>query len=149
MTARSRLFVLLAAVVAMLAIDSVPAAAQEARGGSAPARGGAIPRRPDGKPDLTGRWNGSAGQIAYANILEEHTGGFGINAGKSEERLRPGSTEMNRRTFMSSVSAAAGGAAACALAPGFPAILSAQSAGPGPLVETTSGRVRGSVDSGT
>jgi len=83
MTTRSRLFVLLAAVVAMLAIDSVPAAAQEARGGSAPARGGAIPRRPDGKPDLTGRWNGSAGQIAHTNILEEHAGGFGINAGKS------------------------------------------------------------------
>jgi para-nitrobenzyl esterase len=55
---------------------------------------------------------------------------------------------MNRRTFVSNVSAAAGGAAAYALAPGFPAILSAQSAGPGPVVETTSGRVRGSVDSG-
>jgi hypothetical protein len=55
---------------------------------------------------------------------------------------------MKRRTFMAHVSAAAGGAAAYALTPGFPAILSAQSTGPGPVVETTSGRVRGSVDSG-
>ena len=45
---------------------------------------------------------------------------------------------MKRRTFMANVSAAAGGAAAYALTPGFPAILSAQSAGPGPVVETTS-----------
>jgi hypothetical protein len=83
MTTRNRVFVLLAAVVAMLAIDALPAAAQEARGEAPRSRAGAIPRRPDGKPDLTGRWNGSAGQIAHTNILEEHAGGFGINAGKS------------------------------------------------------------------
>ncbi len=59
------------------------AAAQQGRDGNAPTRAGAIPRRPDGKPDMTGRWNGSAGQIAHTNILEEHAGGFGINAGKS------------------------------------------------------------------
>jgi hypothetical protein len=82
-TTRSRVFVLLAAVVAMLAIEALPAAAQESRGGAPPSRAGAIPRRPDGKPDFTGRWNGSAGQIAHTNILEEHAGGFGINAGKS------------------------------------------------------------------
>ena len=55
---------------------------------------------------------------------------------------------MNRRTFMSNVSAAAGGAAAYALTPGFPAVLSAQGAAGGPVVETTAGRVRGRVDSG-
>jgi hypothetical protein len=71
------------AAVALIIVDSIPAAGQEARGGNTPAPGSAIPRRPDGKPDMTGRWNGSAGQIAHTNILEEHTGGFGINAGKS------------------------------------------------------------------
>jgi hypothetical protein len=76
MTPRRRVFVLLAAFVAMLVIDAPSTAAQEARAG-------AIPRRPDGKPDFSGRWNGSAGQIAHTNILEEHAGGFGINAGKS------------------------------------------------------------------
>ena len=78
----TRFFILIAAVAAVLLIDPVWATAQEARGGGA-ARGGSIPRRPDGKPDMTGRWNGSAGQIAHTNILEEHVGGFGINAGKS------------------------------------------------------------------
>jgi hypothetical protein len=74
----------LVSVLFLLAVSAaVPAAAQEARGGTTPGRPGAIPRRPDGKPDMTGRWNGSAGQIAHTNILEEHTGGFGINAGKS------------------------------------------------------------------
>jgi len=73
---------LFAVSAAILNLDSVRAAAQEARGNT-PVRAGAIPRRPDGKPDMTGRWNGSAGQIAHTNILEEHAGGFGINAGKS------------------------------------------------------------------
>src|SRR5687767_5095017 len=74
----------LVSVLFLLAVSTAaPAPAQEPRCGSAPARAGAVPRRPDGKPDMTGRWNGSAGQIAHTNILEEHTGGFGINAGKS------------------------------------------------------------------
>ena len=73
---------LFAVSAAILNLASARAAAQEARGNT-PARVGAIPRRPDGKPDMTGRWNGSAGQIAHTNILEEHAGGFGINAGKS------------------------------------------------------------------
>jgi hypothetical protein len=71
--------------------------AQEARGGGAAAvanggqgRGGAaavaapagpIPRRADGKPDLTGNWNGSGGVLHNTVILEEHPGGFGIQAG--------------------------------------------------------------------
>jgi hypothetical protein len=63
------------AAAAVLGFMVVTAASAEAQG--------AIPRRPDGKPDMTGRWNGSAGQIAHTNILEEHPGGFGINAGKS------------------------------------------------------------------
>ena len=83
MTTRRRVFVLLAAVVAMLAIEALPAAAQEGHADPPPTRAGAIPRRPDGKPDFTGRWNESAGQIAHTNVLEEHAGGFGINAGKS------------------------------------------------------------------
>ena len=78
-----RFLILVAALAAVLNFDFAPVAAQEARGGNTPARAGAIPRRPDGKPDMTGRWNGSAGQIAHTNILEEHAGGFGINAGKS------------------------------------------------------------------
>ena len=74
--------VLMAAAAAVLALD-VPMAAQSGRGSDAAPRAGSIPRRPDGKPDLTGRWNGSAGPIAHTNILEEHAGGLGINAGKS------------------------------------------------------------------
>jgi hypothetical protein len=46
-------------------------------------KAGPVPRTADGKPDMTGRWNGSAGPIAHTNILEEHPGGFGINAGQS------------------------------------------------------------------
>ena len=79
----TRALVLVAGLAAVLNGDSSRLAAQEARGGNTPALAGAIPRRPDGKPDMTGRWNGSAGQIAHTNILEEHAGGFGINAGKS------------------------------------------------------------------
>jgi hypothetical protein len=49
---------------------------------------GPIPRRPDGKPDLTGRWTGMPanvppGMLPNSVILEAHSGGFGITAGRS------------------------------------------------------------------
>ena len=43
----------------------------------------AIPRRPDGKPDLTGTWNGGGGVLHNVVFLEEHPGSFGVDAGKS------------------------------------------------------------------
>jgi len=80
----------------MLVVSSLPASAQAARGGGAGAaaggggRGGAaaapagpIPRRADGKPDLTGNWNPTLGSLTNSVILEDHAGGFGIQAGKS------------------------------------------------------------------
>jgi hypothetical protein len=48
-----------------------------------PAPTGPIPRRPDGKPDMTGNWDGSEGVLHNTVILEEHPGGFGVQAGKS------------------------------------------------------------------
>ena len=98
MHARARVLVLAAASIAMLAVTSKPAFAQEGRAGGAPAapaaqggrRGGAplppagpVPRRPDGKPDLTGNWMGSVGTLQHTVILEEHPGGFGITSGKT------------------------------------------------------------------
>jgi hypothetical protein len=85
MSTRGRL-ISIAALLVMLVVTSVPASGQGGRGGrgariSAPA--GPVPRRPDGKPDLTGRWNGSGGVLHNTVILEEHPGGFGIQAGKS------------------------------------------------------------------
>ena len=62
---------------------SVVAYGQGAVGGGSSSTAASVPRTPDGKPDLTGRWNGEAGQITHTNILEEHGGGFGIRAGKS------------------------------------------------------------------
>ena len=65
------------------------AAVEGGRGGGGRGRGGAvapagpIPRRADGKPDLTGRWDGSGGVLHNTVILEEHPGGFGIQAGNS------------------------------------------------------------------
>jgi hypothetical protein len=44
---------------------------------------GPIPRRADGKPDLTGRWDGGGGVLHNTVILEDHPGGFGIQAGGS------------------------------------------------------------------
>jgi hypothetical protein len=83
MTTRRRFLVPMIVGLAVLVINSVPAVGQGGRGSGSPSRAGRVPRTPDGKPDLTGRWNGSAGPIAHTNIIEEHTGGFGINAGKS------------------------------------------------------------------
>ena len=48
-----------------------------------PSPTGPVPRRPDGKPDLTGYWDGSEGVLHNTVILEEHVGGFGVQAGKS------------------------------------------------------------------
>ena len=48
-----------------------------------PAPTGPVPRRPDGKPDLTGYWDGSEGVLHNTVILEDHPGGFGVQAGKS------------------------------------------------------------------
>ena len=98
MTTQTRL--LLSIVVATLVVTAIePASAQGGRGGGAGAgaaaqggRGardagippaGPIPRRPDGKPNLTGRWDGSGGVLHNTVILEDHPGGFGIQAGHS------------------------------------------------------------------
>ena len=60
-------------------VRAAPAAIAAGRKGVPPA--GPIPRRADGKPDLTGRWNGSGGVLHNTVILEDHPGGFGIQAG--------------------------------------------------------------------
>lgn len=87
----------IAALLILLVIMAAPTSGQTRRGGGAAAvqegragRGGGattpagpIPRRRDGKPDLTGRWDGSGGALTNTVILEEHPGGFGITAGKS------------------------------------------------------------------
>ena len=95
MSTRGRFLLLIAALLVMLVVTSVPASGQEGRGGGAAAaqggRGGReastpagpIPRRPDGKPDLTGNWNGSPGGVTHTVILEDHPGGFGIQGGQS------------------------------------------------------------------
>jgi hypothetical protein len=50
---------------------------------AAAAPAGPVPRRPDGRPDLTGTWNGGGGQLHNVMSLEEHPGSFGVTAGKS------------------------------------------------------------------
>jgi hypothetical protein len=76
----------IAAAVLMLVLVSSPAWAQ-AEGGiranPVPSPAGPIPRTPDGKPDLTGVWNGGGGALTHTVILEEHPGGFGITGGKT------------------------------------------------------------------
>ena len=94
-------FFLSLAAIAAISVTSVsaqrPVAAQEdgIGGGGGPAAQanrkpyvppsptGPVPRRPDGKPDLTGYWDGSEGVLHNTVILEEHPGGFGVQAGKS------------------------------------------------------------------
>jgi hypothetical protein len=97
MSARPRFLFSITALLVVLVVTSVPASGQGGRGagagavqegrggrtGGASAPAGPIPRRPDGKPDLTGRWDGSGGALSNTVILEEHPGGFGITAGKS------------------------------------------------------------------
>ena len=75
-----------AAVVGVLLLGSVPAAGQadrEVASSADPAQPPAAPapRTADGKPDLRGHW--IAPPLRNSNILEEHAGGFGIQAGKS------------------------------------------------------------------
>src|SRR5712691_443059 len=70
------------AVLGMLVVTSVPASSQEGRGGgAAKAPASPIPRRADGKPDLTGNWNGAPGGVTHTVILEDHPAGFGVTAG--------------------------------------------------------------------
>ncbi len=97
MSTRSRFLLSIAALAAATVMTSMPATAQEdlsgAAGGAAQAPGrrlpgppaptGPIPRRADGKPDLTGNWDGSGGVLHNTVILEDHPGGFGIQAGKT------------------------------------------------------------------
>jgi hypothetical protein len=73
MITRGRFLLSMAGVLALFVVAAMPAAGQEGqgqgargggaarqegRGGGGPSPAGPIPRRPDGKPDLTGRWNG-------------------------------------------------------------------------------------------
>lgn len=94
MTTGGRFLLAIMAILVMVVVTSVPAsgqggrgggaaAGQGGRGGGAPSPAGPVPRRPDGKPDLTGSWNGSGGALTHTNVIEEHPGGFGIQAGKS------------------------------------------------------------------
>jgi hypothetical protein len=66
-----------------LAAGGGPAAQANRREYVPPAPTGPVPRRADGKPDLTGYWDGSEGVLHNTVILEEHPGGFGVQAGKS------------------------------------------------------------------
>lgn len=95
MTTTGRSLLAIAALVVMVVVTSEPASGQGGRGGGGggvgqggrgggpPAPAGPVPRRADGKPDLTGSWNGSGGALTHTAIIEEHPGGFGILAGKS------------------------------------------------------------------
>ena len=98
MSTTSRFFLSIAALFVMISMTSVSVSAQDdavgGGGGPAaqapgrrlpppPAPTGPVPRRPDGKPDLTGNWDGSAGVLHNSVILEDHPGGFGIQAGKT------------------------------------------------------------------
>ena len=70
------------ALLGILVVTSVPASSQEGRGaGAAKAPASSIPRRADGKPDLTGNWNGAPGGVTHTVILEDHPAGFGVTAG--------------------------------------------------------------------
>ena len=87
---------LIAALLLTLNGAAAPAAAQDLAGAAGPdaqaagrrlppppAPTGPVPRRADGTPDLTGAWDGSGGVLHNTVILEDHPGGFGIQAGKT------------------------------------------------------------------
>ena len=97
MSTRTGLRLLIAALLLTLNGATALAAQQQDLAGSAgpdaqapgrrlpppPAPTGPVPRRADGKPDLTGNWDGSGGVLHNTVILEDHPGGFGIQAGKT------------------------------------------------------------------
>jgi hypothetical protein len=75
-----------AAVLLLLIAACATVEAQRGGRGAGPAPGfpaGPVPRTADGKPDLTGRWDGSGGALTHTVILEDHAGGFGIQGGKT------------------------------------------------------------------
>jgi hypothetical protein len=77
---------IIAAVLVLVVGTVVPAFGQGGGGGrgAGPAfPPGPVPRTADGKPDLTGRWDGSGGALTHTVILEDHAGGFGIQGGKT------------------------------------------------------------------
>ena len=83
MSTRTRFLLSVAAAAVMLGVTSVPSTGQLARGDENAVKtpAGPIPRRADGKPDLTGTWNGSPGGVTHTVILEDHPAGFGVTAG--------------------------------------------------------------------
>ena len=83
MSTRTRFLLSVAATAVMFGVTSVPSTGQIVRGDGNAAKtpAGPIPRRADGKPDLTGNWNGSPGGVTHTVILEDHPAGFGVTAG--------------------------------------------------------------------
>ena len=92
MRTRTRVLSSIAASLVFLGTTAVTMTGQVGRPGglagvdgevksTAPA--GPIPRRPDGKPDLTGTFNGSPGGVTHTVILEDHAGGFGVLGGST------------------------------------------------------------------
>jgi hypothetical protein len=86
MSLQGRILLATAAAVFLAGALAMPVSGQGGAAALAAARkgvppAGPIPRRADGKPDLTGRWNGSGGVLHNTVILEDHPGGFGIQAG--------------------------------------------------------------------
>ncbi len=83
MSNRTRFVLSVAALVVMLGMTAVPTSGQLVRGDANAVKtaAGPIPRRADGKPDLTGNWNGSPGGVTHTVILEDHPAGFGVTAG--------------------------------------------------------------------
>jgi hypothetical protein len=79
---RRRCLLSTTALLVLVAATAIPVSGQGGRGAAFPP-GGPIPRQADGKPDLTGRWDGGGGVLYNTVILEEHPGGFGIQAGGS------------------------------------------------------------------
>jgi hypothetical protein len=81
MIMRERILLAIGAVLIVFVGTSVPALGQEGRRGDDPAPAGPIPRSPDGKPDLRGTW-AERMNLTHTVILEKHSGGFGLTAGR-------------------------------------------------------------------